>query len=156
PESTPQPDHFPAPLGPDSMAIVSKPLPEADARAIYAGMQTRIPERREQGLKELTKLATTGPAVANQPEKKWHLREKTVDNDDSEDNTLPTAIGNEVAHRMLAWDHIEHQHFDEAGQELIAAASLNPRDMWLRYYLSVLKYRMAMAKQTEIQGLANT
>ena len=156
PEATPQPVHFPAPLGPDSMAIVSKTLPEADAHAIYAGMQTRIPERREQGLKELQKLATTAPAAANQPDKKWHLREKSVGNDDPDNNTLPTAIGNEVAHRMLAWDDIEHRHFDEAGQELIAAASLNPRDLWLRYYLSVLKYRLAMSKQTEIQGLANT
>ncbi len=43
--------HFPVPVGPDDSAINSKPFPEADARALYAGIQVRIPERREAGLR---------------------------------------------------------------------------------------------------------
>ena len=39
--------------------------------------------------------------------------------------------------------------------ELSDAASLNPRDMWIRYYLCIAKYRMAQAKHSEMMGLAN-
>jgi len=116
----------------------------------------RVPERRESGLKELQKLATTQPTAAiAQQQKKWRVHEKAEEGDDPDDKTLPAAIGNEVAHRALAWDHIEHKEFDAAGTEIMAAASLSPRDIWLRYYLSVLKYRFAQTKQAEIQGLAN-
>ena len=143
--------HFPAPLGPDDLAINSKPLPEANERAIYAEVQVRIPERREYGLKELEGLATApsspGPAAKKSAEK---------DSDESADEKLnPGAAGNAIAHRVLAWDHIEHGEFDEALAELSDAATLNQRDMWIRYYLSVLKYRMAETKHGEIQGLAN-
>jgi tetratricopeptide (TPR) repeat protein len=131
---------FPTPVGPDSMAMTTKPIPESDAGALYAGVQVRIRERREAGMKELGALATapTGP----QPKP-------------SGDSTLSTATGNEVAHRFLAWDHIEHSNFNDAATELADAAALNPRDLWIRYYLSVLKYRMAEAKHSDIQGLAN-
>ena len=143
--------HFPAPLGPDDLAINSKPLPEANERAIYAEVQVRIPERREYGLKELEGLATApsspGPAAKKSAEK---------DSDESADEKLnPGAAGNAIAHRVLAWDHIEHGEFDEALAELSDAATLNQRDLWIRYYLSVLKYRMAETKHGEIQGLAN-
>jgi tetratricopeptide (TPR) repeat protein len=137
---------FPAPVGPDgpdSMAINSKPFPEADARALYAGLQLRVPERREAGLKQLQALATA-PSSAPPPKTKA-----------SDDTTLSSASGNALAHRFLAWDHIQHSEFDEAAAELGDAAALNPRDMWIRYYLSVLKYRIAEAKHTEMQGLAN-
>ena len=137
----PQVYQFPAPVGPDSMAIISKPFSEPDARALYAGVQLRIPERREAGLKQLQALATA-PTAAPPP--------KT-----SDDTTLSSATGNALAHRFLAWDHIEHSEFDAAATELGDAAALNQRDMWIRYYLSVLKYRMAEAKHTDMQGLAN-
>jgi tetratricopeptide (TPR) repeat protein len=69
---------------------------------------------------------------------------------------LPTnAIGNPLAHRFLAWDYIEHNQFEEAFNEINDAASLNPRDMWLRYYLCAGKYRLAQARQSEMMGLAN-
>jgi tetratricopeptide (TPR) repeat protein len=69
---------------------------------------------------------------------------------------LPTnAIGNPTAHRFLAWDHIEHKEFEEAFSEINDASSLNPQDMWLRYYLSAAKYRMARARHADIVGLAN-
>ena len=69
---------------------------------------------------------------------------------------LPTTyVGNALAHRMLAWDHIQHSQFDDALTELSAAAALNQRDLWVRYYLSMWKYRSAQAKHTDIPGLSN-
>jgi tetratricopeptide (TPR) repeat protein len=137
--------HFPAPVGPDDSAINSKPFSEADARALYAGIQVRIPERREAGMNALQALSAA-PAT---PEP---THTKTVADEDKH----PTlANGNELAHRLLAWDHIQHGNFDDAVIELGDAAVLKPDDMWIRYYLSVLKLRMAEAKHTDIQGLAN-
>ena len=62
---------------------------------------------------------------------------------------------NEAAHRALAWDRIQNKDFDAAAQELSSAAELNPHDAWVRYYLSVLKYRMAESTGQSTQGLAN-
>jgi tetratricopeptide (TPR) repeat protein len=144
-------EHFPAPVGPDSSAILSKPIPEPDARALYAGIQTRIPERRELGLKALQDLATT-PTAADQKAQAKH-ETKRVGEDPEQ---LPSnSIGNPTAHRNLAWDYIQHGQFDEAFSEMGDAAALNPRDMWIRYYLSVAKYRMAQAKHSDMLGLAN-
>ena len=145
---------FPSPVAPDDSVMTSKPLSETEARALYAGVQVRIPERRDLGLQTLKSLATTPTAADLKSETKKQERDKK----DADDNpsTLPTnAIGNEVAHRFLAWDHIEHNEFDEAVTELGNSAALNQRDMWVRYYLSALKYRMAQAKHGDIQGLAN-
>ncbi|MGB8061399.1 MAG: hypothetical protein WCF26_05875 [Candidatus Sulfotelmatobacter sp.] len=150
PANSEQIDRFPVPVSIDDSAIIATPLPEADARALYAGVQIRIPERRELGLKTLQELATT-PTAADQ---KAEVREtKRVGEDPDQ---LPiNAIGNPLAHRILAWDHIQHNEFDDAFTELRDAASLNPRDLWVRYYLSVLKYRMAQAKHADMMGLAN-
>ena len=140
-----QPYAFPTPIGPDTMAITSKPLPEADALAIYGGVQLRIPERREAGLKQLQDLATAPVGAPPTPSSKRS----------SDPETLPSATGNETAHRFLAWDHIQHSEFEAATAELSDASSLNPRDLWIRYYLSVLKYRVAVTRHTDMQGLAN-
>jgi hypothetical protein len=157
PANTAKPDQtyrFPAPVGPDDSAMVSQPLPEADARALYAEVQIRIPERRELGLKELQTLATAPTPTDKKSEAKAEKAEKKSDDEDA--GQLPsTAIGNALAHRILAWDHIQHGEFDEGLAELGDAAALNRGDMWVRYYLSVLKYRMAQARHTDIQGLAN-
>src|SRR5258708_4974834 len=137
--------HFPVPVGPDDSAINSKPFPEADARALHAGIQVRIPERREAGLRALQALIATPATPAPAPA-------KTATDDDKS----PTpANGNELAHRILAWEHIQRSEFDEAVIELGDAAVLKQGDMWIRYYLSVLKLRVAQAKHTDIQGLAN-
>ena len=146
-----QTDRFPVPITPDSSTITVEPLPEADARALYAGVQLRIPERREFGLKSLGDLATTPTAVdkkaaAGKPSKRMG----------EEAEELPSnAIGNALAHRMLAYDHIQHGEYRQALAELSDAASLNPRDMWIRYYVSLEKYKDAQAKHAEIFGLAN-
>jgi tetratricopeptide (TPR) repeat protein len=62
---------------------------------------------------------------------------------------------NEAAHRGLARDHIQRKLFDAASEELDKAAELDPRDPWIWYYRSVLKYRKSQAAAQEMQGLAN-
>lgn len=148
---------FPAPVGPDDSAIIVRQMLEADARATYAGVQTRIPERREYGLKELQTLATSPTPADIKAEARAETKRKEEEKKDEADaGQLPTtSSGNELAHRFLSWDHIQHSEFDQAVVELGDAAALNHSDMWVRYYLSVLKYRAAEAKHTEMQGLPN-
>ncbi len=142
---------FPVPVGPDDSAITSKPLSVADARAQYAEVQIRIPERREAGLKTLHELATA-PTLAD---KKFEAKKQEKRPDEDPDQLPSNAVGNPLAHRILVWDHIQHGEFADAASEFKDASALNPRDMWLRYYVSVLKYRAAQADHTDIQGLAN-
>ena len=142
---------FPALVSPDDSAITTKPMPEADARALYAEVQIRIPDHREVGLKDLQTLATTATTADVKTEARAEEAAKR-----SDDAQLPNnSVGNAIAHRILAWDHVEHGEFDEALAELSSAAALNPRDMWVRYYVSALKYRMAQARHADTQGLAN-
>ena len=150
PANSGETDHFAVPVSVDDSAMTSKSLPDGDARAIYAAIQIRIAERREAGLKTLNELATT-PTEAD---KKAEVKQTKRVGEDPEQ--LPSnAIGNEIAHRALAWDHIQHNQFDDAFTELGDAASLNPVDMWVRYYLSLAKYRIAQVKHSDIPGLAN-
>ena len=142
---------FPVPVGPEDSAITSKPLPEVDERALYAEVAIRIPERRDLGLQELHALASTPTVADKKLESKQEAKRPTEDPDQ-----LPTnSIGNPLAHRILAWDHIQHGEFEDASTELADAAALNPRDMWLRYYVSLLKYRSAQAQRSDIRGLPN-
>jgi tetratricopeptide (TPR) repeat protein len=121
---------FSSPIGPDETAFTSKPLSEADARALLAEVMVRIPERREQGLKEID-------SVLKLTDKKGQ------------------PVDNAIAHRTLAWLRIDRKEFPQAAEELGNAAALDPRDTWIRYYLSLLKYRTSQANHQEIQGLAN-
>jgi tetratricopeptide (TPR) repeat protein len=150
--STPgQAYRFPVPVGPEDSAITSRPMPEADARALYAEVQIRIPERREYGLQQLRSLATAPTPT----DKKLEAKQQTKKNDEDSDLLPSNSIGNALAHRVLAWDHIQHGEFAEASAELRDADALNPHDLWIRYYVSVLKYRIAQAGHTDIQGLPN-
>ncbi len=63
--------------------------------------------------------------------------------------------GNEVAERGLARDDLQIKKFDAAAEDLEKAMELNPRDPWIWYYRSVLKYRQAQATRQEMQGIAN-
>jgi tetratricopeptide (TPR) repeat protein len=99
-------------------------VPEADAKALIGDVMARIPERREQALKDLQQLI--------------------LDPKDNED-----------AHRALARDDLQQKLFDRTEQELDTAGELNPRDPWILYYRSVLKYRKAQETRQNIQGLAN-
>lgn len=150
-----QPYQYPSLVKPDDSAIISKPLPELDARAIYAEVQVRIPERREVGLQVLKTLATTPtPAEIKAEARKEEKKQYTGVNSDPD--VLPTAaMGDELAHRALAWDDIQHSDFEKALEELSNAAVIDQRDMWIRYYLCQLKYRSAQATKNDIQGLAN-
>ncbi len=144
--NSPQVYQSPEIVGPDASVITSKVFPETDARAIVAEVKIRIPDRREAGLQELQLLAT---APAPTPVKKTNEK-------DAIENALPvTVAGNEIAHRALAWDHLQHGEFEAAAEELGDAAALNQGDMWIRYYFSVLKYRMSQVKHADIQGLPN-
>lgn len=62
---------------------------------------------------------------------------------------------NQLAHRALACAFIDQKNFESAVEELGTAAELNQHDPWVRYYLSVLKYRIAQTNHQSIQGLAN-
>jgi hypothetical protein len=151
PSSNPsQPDHFPTPVNAGDSTITSAPFREGDAKATIAEMKLRIPERREAALNELNVLATTpDPAVtAKNADKKSKKSEE-------DSGPLIVAVGNEIAHRALAWDHLQHGEFDAAAEELGNAAAVDQRDMWIRYYLALLKYRASNAKHADIQGLPN-
>jgi hypothetical protein len=150
--NAPQVYQFPEIVGPDDSAMTSKVLPETDARAIADEVRVRIPDRRDAALQDLQALATApNPTAA----KKADAVRKATDQEDSK-NALPVAVaGNEIAHRILAWDHLQHSEFDDAAEELGDAAALNRGDMWIRYYFSVLKYRVSQAKHGEIMGLPN-
>jgi tetratricopeptide (TPR) repeat protein len=62
---------------------------------------------------------------------------------------------NEAARRGLARDHIQQKLFDAAADELEKATEINPRDPWIWYYRSVLKYRQAQAARQDMKGLPN-
>jgi len=118
------------PLGPDDIAINAKPMTEADADAQLAEVMVRIPERREQGLREIDRIL------------------KLTDKNGQ-------LIDNEVAHRALAWVHLDKKEFTEVAEELGNAAAIDPHDVWNRYYLALLKYRTAQTNHEETSGLAN-
>lgn len=141
---------FPEPLANDTV-ITNKSIPQWDGDAIVAEVKARIPERRDAGLQELQKLAATPDPNL---QKSFFIKPKKEKQDEGE-APLTTAIGNEIAHRALAWDHLQRNEFDAAIEELGDAAALNQKDMWVRYYLSVLKYRMSQSKKSDIQGLPN-
>ena len=142
---------FASPISPGDSTITAKPISEPEARALYAGIQIRIPERREIGLKTLNDLASTPTSADQKAERKHEVKRMGEDPEQ-----LPTnAVGLPIAHRILAWDHVEHNEFQEAFSELSDAAALNPGDLWIRYYVSIAKYRMARAKHAEMMGLSN-
>ena len=92
--------------------------------------------------------ALIGDVMARIPERREQaLQELKQLTDDPKDN--------EAARRALAWDHITQKRFEDAADELERASELDPRDPWIWYYRSVLKYRQAEAGHQEIQGLAN-
>jgi tetratricopeptide (TPR) repeat protein len=144
---------FPEPVGPSDGVITNKGLPEPDARALAAEIKARIPDRREAGLQELNTLATTQDPNVTKSALSSFFKPPRKDRD--EEAPLTTAIGNEIAHRALAWDHLERGEFDACLQELGDAAALNPQDLWVRYYLSVLKYQISLVKKADMEGLPN-
>jgi tetratricopeptide (TPR) repeat protein len=159
PANPPQVYEFPELVGPSDSAITNRSLSDADARAVIAEVKIRIPDRRETGLSELHALASPADAAVSKPVDGKSDARKDLNNKDSSEkedkkSTLANA-GNAVAHRVLAWDDLQRSDFDSAAAELSDAAALNPHDMWIRYYLCVLQYRIARSKHTDILGLPN-
>jgi tetratricopeptide (TPR) repeat protein len=146
---------FPVPVGPNDSAITVKMMLVDDARATVDEMKIRIPERRDVAQKDLQALAN--PPETTTTADKSSPRKVRKQKDDKDDDSAPmiAASGNEIAHRALAWDHLQRGEFEAATEELGDAAALNQRDMWIRYYLSVLKYRVSKARHTDMQGLPN-
>jgi len=65
------------------------------------------------------------------------------------------AKDNEAAHRGIAREYLRQKKFDASAEELEKSTELNPRDPWIWYYRSALKYQQAQATRQEMQGLAN-
>jgi tetratricopeptide (TPR) repeat protein len=124
PGEIPQPDHFAVPFDADDLGVSVTPVTEEDARAVIGDVMARIPEHREQALRDLQQL-TANPK------------------------------DNGAARRGLARDYLQQKNFDRATDELDKAGDLNPKDPWIWYYRSVLKYRKAQAMRQEMQGIAN-
>jgi tetratricopeptide (TPR) repeat protein len=125
PTEIPQPDHFPAPFDADNLGIAVSAVPEGEARAGLDDAISRIPEHHDLALQDLRQLVT---------------------NPKDE---------NEAAHRVLAHDHLQQKLFDLTADELDKATELNPRDPWIWYYRSAMKYRKAQAARQDMQGIAN-
>ena len=112
-------------VGPEEIGASVQPVSEADAQAFLAEAALRLPEHREQAVKELQ-------SIIGQPK-----------------------LENAVAHRALAWDHMEKKEFDQATEELDKATELDDRDPWLHYYKALVKYRQREGTGESFRGLAN-
>src|SRR5437870_2822066 len=112
-------------VGPEEIGASVQPVSEADAQAFLAEAALRLPEHREQAAKELQ-------SIIGQPK-----------------------LENAVAHRALAWDHMEKKEFDQATEELDKATELDGRDPWLHYYKALVKYRQREGTGESFRGLAN-
>jgi tetratricopeptide (TPR) repeat protein len=62
---------------------------------------------------------------------------------------------NAIAHRGLAWAHLQRKEFDQANEELARASELDGRDAWVHYYLALVKFQAARATGHSIQGVSN-
>jgi thioredoxin-like negative regulator of GroEL len=112
-------------VGPEEIGASLQPVAEADAQALLAEAALRLPEHRGQAVKELQ-------SIISQPK-----------------------LENSVAHRALAWDHVEKKEFDAATEELDKATELDDRDPWLHYYKALVKYRQREETGESFRGLAN-
>jgi Flp pilus assembly protein TadD len=98
---------------------------DTEARALVCEVMVRVPEHRDQGLLELQ-------GIINQ-----------------------LKLDNAIAHRALAWDHMQKKKFDQATEELSKALELDANDPWTRYYLALVKYHAAQASGQPFKGLSN-
>ena len=109
----------------DQIGSSTQQLSEAEGQALVAEMSVRLPEHREQAVQQLESIA----------------------------GQLKT--DNVVARRGLAWAHMEKKDFNGALEELNTAATLNPKDPWLHYYLALVRLRAAQSAGGSTQGLPN-
>ena len=116
---------FPAPLGPLDVGASVLDMTIPQAQSLVAEMMLRLPERRDQGEKDLA----------------------TVIADPKGDNV--------IAHRAMAWARMDRKEFDEATEELQRARELDARDTWTHYYLALVKFRAAQSSGKPIEGVSN-
>jgi tetratricopeptide (TPR) repeat protein len=116
---------LPLPVEVDDVGSSAKQMAPAEAQALVDEMELRIPERRAQAVQQLQLLA--GAAKTE------------------------TA----VAHRALAWAHVQKGEIAEALEELSTAVEMSPSDPWVRFGLAQASYRSG-EKGAKVQGLANT
>ncbi len=114
-----------APVTADVVGTSTHETREPEAQAMVAEMSLRLPEHREQALKDLESIVSTPKG------------------------------DNAVARRALGWDRMEQKQFDEAADEFAQAAALDARDPFTHYYLALWKYREAQSSGQETKGLAN-
>jgi len=110
----------------DDIASSSKELKSWEADALVAEMALRMPEHREDAIKQLQKLA-----------------------DDPKTETA-------VAHRALSWAYVQKGDSKTAFEELHSALELNNSDPWSHFGVALAAYHSATQKGKYIQGLANT
>src|SRR6266550_5702958 len=113
------------PLPVDNIGTSTKQVPDTDARALIAELMVRLPEHRQQALQELN-------TITGQP--------KTE---------------NAIAHRALAWMHLQSKEYDAANEELSSALELDGADPWVLYYMALVKYHAAESSGHPFQGLSN-
>ena len=102
-------DQLPPPPGPLDVAASVKDVVDPEAQALVAEMAVRLPEHRDQAVKNL------------------------------EDIVADLKMDNVVAHRALAWVRMERKEFDQADEELARARELDSRDTWTHYYLALVE-----------------
>ncbi len=119
------PVHQLAPVVPDDIGTSYVAVPLAEAQALVAEMAARLPDRREQAVKDLD-------ALIDQPE-----------NETS------------IAHRALAWVDLQNREYPDALEELGKGFDLNHNDPWVNYYLALVKYQAAQSKGGDVEGLSN-
>jgi tetratricopeptide (TPR) repeat protein len=115
----------PAPVQAADVGATITDIPEADAHALIAELQVRLPEHREAGIKAAQSI------IAD------------IKTEDS------------IAHRTLGWVAIEKNDSETASDELKKALQLDPNDAWSRYYLSYMRYRNAKFNGQYFVGMAN-
>lgn len=116
---------FPTPLAPGDVGTSTQQVSDTEARALLGEVMVRVPEHRDQGLLELQ-------GIINQPK-----------------------LDNAIAHRALAWDHMQKKEFDQATEELSKALERDAADPWTHYYLALVKYHAAQASGQPFKGLSN-
>ena len=114
----------PLPFSVDDVGTSSKSIAPPEAQALVDEMELRIPERRQQAFDQLQKLAS-----------------------DPKTETV-------VAHRALAWAHVQKGDTSSAFEELNAAVQMNASDPWTRFGLALASYHSG-EKGARVQGLAN-
>jgi tetratricopeptide (TPR) repeat protein len=115
----------PSSVQPGTIGTSTQKVSDSDGQALLAEMSLRLPEHRDQGLKEL------------------------------DDIVSKPKMENAIAHRALAWAHLEKKEFSQTMEELGRAMELDANDVWVRYYLALSKYRAAQSSGQLFHGLSN-